>query len=162
MHWHYTGNVHAIEDFGLLLKAAARESERQINDLLRPVGVTAAQAEALEVLAERGPLSLAELGGLLVAEGGHPSRLVDRMVTGGLVRRNEASDDRRRVELTVTAKGRELSERAKQAKREYGAAVMAKLARADLDAARAVLEALLRETPLGVTVAERRRYAPRK
>lgn len=152
----------AIEDFGLLLKAAAREAERQINDLLRPVGVTAAQAEALEVLAERGPLSLAELGGLLVAEGGHPSRLVDRMVTGGLVQRQEASDDRRRVELTVTAKGRELGERAKQVKREYGAAAVAKVAGADLDAARVVLEALLRETPLGATVAERRRYAPRK
>jgi MarR family transcriptional regulator, organic hydroperoxide resistance regulator len=149
--------VHPIEEFGLLLKAAARETERQINDLLRPLGVTAAQAEALEVLAERGPLSLAELGGLLVAEGGHPSRLVDRMVASGLVQRREAADDRRRVELTVTARGRRLGDRAKQVKRGYGANTAAKLAGTDLATARAVLEALLHETALGAIVVERRR-----
>jgi MarR family transcriptional regulator, organic hydroperoxide resistance regulator len=148
--------VHAIEEFGLLLKAAARETERQINDLLRPLGITSAQAEALEVLAAREPLSLAELGGLLVAEGGHPSRLVDRMVAAGWVQRRAASDDRRRVALTVTRQGRELGERAKQIKRGYGAGTAAKLADADLTAARTALEALLHGTPLGATVAERR------
>lgn len=150
--------MHAIEEFGLLLKAAARETERQINDLLRPLGITAAQAEALEVLAAREPLSLAELGGLLVAEGGHPSRLVDRMVAAGLVDRRAASNDRRRVELTVTPQGRELGMRAKQIKRSYGASTAAKLDNANLTAACTALKALLHDTPLGATVTERRQH----
>jgi DNA-binding MarR family transcriptional regulator len=153
---HYIGVVRGVEEFGLLLKAAAREAERQINDVLRPLGITSSQAEALEVLAERGPMSLAELGGLLVAEGGHPSRLVDRMVTAGLVERHPAPDDRRRIELTVTAHGRALGSSAKQLKRDFGKATAVKLNTADLAATVHALEAFLDDTPLAATVAKRR------
>jgi DNA-binding MarR family transcriptional regulator len=48
----------------------------------------------------------------LVAEAGHPSRLVDRLVEAGLVERRTAGEDRRRVELALTAKGRRLERRA--------------------------------------------------
>ncbi len=125
--------------------------------MLRPLGVTASQAEALEVITASGPLSLAELGALLVAEGGHPSRLVDRMVAAGLVERAGAAADRRRLELTVTARGREIAVHAKRLKNEFGRATAAKLHDADLAAANAALEKFLAGTQLGATVAERRR-----
>ena len=52
---------------------------------LRPLGVTPAQAEVLQVLADRQPLTLTGLGELLVSESGtNPSRLTGRLVTAGL------------------------------------------------------------------------------
>lgn len=95
----------------MLVKAAQRELERRSNDVMRPLGLTAAQADALTVIAQAGPLSLKALGELLIAEAGHPSRLVDRLVEAGLVTRQAAGDDRRRVELSLTAEGRRLEER---------------------------------------------------
>jgi hypothetical protein len=45
---------------------------------LRPLGVTPAQAEVLQVLADRQPLTLTGFGELLVCESGtNPSRLID-------------------------------------------------------------------------------------
>jgi MarR family transcriptional regulator, organic hydroperoxide resistance regulator len=88
------------------VKAAQRELERRMNDAMRPLGLTGAQADALVVIGQAGPLSLQELGELLIAEAGHPSRLVDRLVEAGLVDRRPAEDDRRRIVLSLTGVGR--------------------------------------------------------
>ncbi|MEV6104298.1 MarR family transcriptional regulator [Streptomyces sp. NPDC051940] len=97
-----------VEEIRYLVLAAQREGNRRLAQGLRPLGVTPAQAEVLRLLAERQPLTLSGLGTLLVCESGtNPSRLVDRLVTAGLVRREEGSRDRRRVELTLTAAGHE-------------------------------------------------------
>jgi DNA-binding MarR family transcriptional regulator len=103
--------VDAIEEFRYLVLAVQREGNRAFAAGLRPLGITPAQAEALRVLAERAPLSLSELGGLLICEtGGSPSRLVDRLVAIGLVSRDTGTD-RRSVRLELTAKGTELAQR---------------------------------------------------
>ncbi|MFC4110189.1 MarR family winged helix-turn-helix transcriptional regulator [Micromonospora zhanjiangensis] len=145
-----------LEEIGLLLRAATRESDRRLNDLLREVGITASQAEALQLLDRWGPMSLRELGGLLVAEGGHPSRLVDRMVSAGLVARRPAEHDRRQVELVATAHGRALVERVRERKGIYRAWLEGQLAGMDLPSVRAFFEAYLAGTPLGETVRLRR------
>src|SRR5207249_3081438 len=100
--------VDPLFEFALSIKAIQREIERRTNEVLQPLGVTAAQADALAVIAQAGPVSLGELGDLLIAEGGHPSRLVDRLVEAGLVERRAADSDRRRIELSLTARGRRL------------------------------------------------------
>ena len=75
---------------------------------MRPLGVTPVRAEVLQVnLADRQPLTLTGLGELLVCESGtNPSRLIDRLVTAGLVRRAESGQDRPQVELSLTPAGR--------------------------------------------------------
>ena len=146
----------AIEDFGLLVKALAREADRRINDLLRPLGITASQAEALQLLDLYGPLSLGELGTLLIAEGGHPSRLVDRLVASGLLLRETVSADRRRIEISCTPQGRELARAARARKETFRAWVRDQLTGLDLATATALLEACLRDTLLGETVRQRR------
>ena len=93
------------------IKAAQRELERRQNEAMRPLGLTGAQADALVVIGQAGPLSLTELGDLLIAEAGHPSRLVDRLVEAGFVERRPAQGDRRRVELSLTSRGRRLKKR---------------------------------------------------
>ena len=98
-------------ELAMSIKAAQRELERRQNEAMRPLGLTGAQADALVVIGQAGPLSLNELGDLLIAEAGHPSRLVDRLVEAGLVERRPAVEDRRRVELSLTARGRRLQKR---------------------------------------------------
>ena len=95
-------------ELAILVKAGQRELERRGNEVMQPLGLTAAQADALTVIASAGPLSLKDLGELLIAEAGHPSRLVDRLVEAGLVERRVPDEDRRRIEITVTPRGREL------------------------------------------------------
>src|SRR4051812_40828340 len=107
----YPSRVDPLLEFALSAKAISRELERRVNEAMAPLGITAAQADALVVIGQAGPLALKELGDLLIAEAGHPSRLVDRLVESGLVERRAASDDRRRVVLSLTAKGRRLEKR---------------------------------------------------
>lgn len=145
-----------LEELGLLLRAATRESDRRLNDQLRPVGITASQAEALQILARWGPMSLNELGVLLVAEGGHPSRLVDRMVTAGLVERRAGIQDRRRVELAPTARGREVVDEVRAGKSAFRDWLRDQLEGRDFAPVREYLEAYLAGTPLGETVRLRR------
>jgi MarR family transcriptional regulator, organic hydroperoxide resistance regulator len=108
--------VDALYELALLVKAGQRELERRTNEVMRPLGLTAAQADALAIIGQAGPLSLKELGELLIAEAGHPSRLVDRLVEAGLVERCPAADDRRQIELSLTRKGRELEGRVEEAR----------------------------------------------
>ncbi len=98
------------EELRYAILALQREGNRSLAAALKPLGVTPAQAEVIRVLDEREPLSLAGLGELLICESGTgPSRLVDRLVGDGLVRRTVGETDRRSVTLVLTARGRELS-----------------------------------------------------
>ena len=113
----------AIEEFRYLVLAVQREGNRAFAAGLRPLGLTPAQAEALRVLAERAPLSLSELGGLLICEtGGSPSRLVDRLVAVGLVSR-DVGTDRRSIRLELTTRGTELARQVAIAEDELYAAI---------------------------------------
>jgi DNA-binding MarR family transcriptional regulator len=108
--------VDPLYELALLVKAGQRELERRANEVMRPLGLTAAQADALAVIGQAGPLSLKDLGELLIAEAGHPSRLIDRLVDAGLVERRPGAEDRRQVELSLTPRGRELESRVQEAR----------------------------------------------
>jgi len=98
------------EELRYLILAIQREGNRLLAAELRPLGVTPSQAEVLRVLADHQPLTLLGLGEFLVCEtGGSPSRLVDRLVAAGLVRRNTDPADRRQITLTLTEHGQRLS-----------------------------------------------------
>ncbi|NUS44272.1 MAG: MarR family transcriptional regulator [Mycobacteriaceae bacterium] len=128
-------------------KAVSREMERRLNDAMRPLGVTGPQAEAIVIIGAHEPMALKELGTRLIAEAGHPSRLVDRLVDGGHVRRRVPDDNRRKVELTLTARGRALVPRILQARAtimEWSAQV---LGDCDLPAALSALHAILGGDP---------------
>ena len=98
-------------ELALLVKAGHQGLQRQINEAMRPLGISGPQSEAISVIGQAGPLSLKELGGLLVAESGHPSRLVDRLVAAGFVERRAHESDGRRIELTLTRRGRAMERR---------------------------------------------------
>jgi len=97
------------EEIRYLILATQREGNRTLVEALRPLGITPSQAEALRILQEFQPLSLVELGELLVCEAGSPSRLVAGLVDAGLVERTTSTADARKVTLMVTKKGQEVA-----------------------------------------------------
>jgi DNA-binding MarR family transcriptional regulator len=101
--------VQLAEEIRYLLLAVQREGNRMLSEALRPLDLTPAQAEVLRVLQDHQPLSLVELGELLVCEQGSPSRLVAGMVTAGLVERVPSSRDGRYITLTLTKRGQQLA-----------------------------------------------------
>ena len=143
-------------ELALSVNAGHRELERVMNEAMRPLGITAAQADALTVIGQAGPLSLKELGALLIAEAGHPSRLVDRLVEAGLVERRPAGGDRRRVELTLSPQGRRLEQRIAATREDVLQLARQLLGDRDPGPALDVLRHLLEQTPYGELIARRR------
>jgi MarR family transcriptional regulator, organic hydroperoxide resistance regulator len=153
--------VDPLLELAMSVKAAQRELERRQNEAMRPLGLTAAQADALLVIGQAGPLSLNELGDLLIAEAGHPSRLVDRLVEADLVQRRPAEDDRRRVDLSLTPRGRRLQKRivaARESVLELGHALVGDR---DLEPTLDLFREMLKVTPFAELI-ERRRQLERR
>src|SRR5437588_12320849 len=123
---------------------------------MRPLGLTGPQADALVVIGQAQPIALKDLGQLLIAEAGHPSRLVDRLVEAGLVERRAAEDDRRRIELTVTPAGRRLARRVEKARQDLFDASRPHVDEKRVVATTGVLRQLLEGTPAGELIARRR------
>ena len=70
--------------------------------------VTLPQYRALWVLAARGPQGTAELAAELAVNPSTATRMCDRLVRKGLIRRHRQAGDRRSVRITLTAAGRDL------------------------------------------------------
>ena len=147
--------VDPLFEFALSLKAMQRELERRMNDAMRPLGLTAAQADALVVIGQAGPLSLKDLGELLIAEAGHPSRLVDRLVDAGFVERRTGGVDRRRVELSLTRRGHALEKRILRARDEVLQLARELIGDRDLGPALEVIRELVQFTPYAELIARR-------
>jgi DNA-binding MarR family transcriptional regulator len=70
--------------------------------------VTLTQYRSLVVLASRGPQSMAALAEAVAVTPATASRMCDRLVKKGLIRRRSDRHDRRAVRLALTATGRHL------------------------------------------------------
>ena len=148
--------MHPAEELRYLLLAAQREGNRAFARRLRPLGLTPSQAEVLRLLDERQPLSLPGLGELRVCESGtNPSRLVDRLVTTGLVRRNVAEHDRRNVELSLTDDGRTAAGRVAEVEAELYQFIDGALGDRDPSSITDFLWALVADRPAGDALSRR-------
>jgi MarR family transcriptional regulator, organic hydroperoxide resistance regulator len=143
-------------ELAITVKAAQRELERVTNEAMKPLGVTGPQADAITVIGQAGPLSLKELGDLLIAEAGHPSRLVDRLVEAGLVERRTAGDDRRRIELMLTSKGRRLEKRILAVREQIRELALTVLGDRDIEPTLELLRHMLQVSPLAQVIERRR------
>lgn len=149
-------SLESLEELSLLIKAVYRESERQFSEALGTSNITPAQAEVLLVLLQAEPMSLGELGNYLIAEGGHPSRLVDRLVQSGYVERRSAVDDRRRLELSLTEQGRAQAQQITDIKQKMLAAARPLMKRYDIESMKDLLKAYLQGSRWAKTVEMRR------
>jgi DNA-binding MarR family transcriptional regulator len=137
------------EELRYLVLGAQREGNRIVADLLRPLGLTPSQAEVLRVLLHSGRMSLIDVGSRLVCESGSPSRLVDGMVSSGLIERIQATDDRRRIELSLTEEGRRKARAARKAEHKLHLLIEALVPAEDLAAASRVLWLFVEGRPAG-------------
>jgi DNA-binding MarR family transcriptional regulator len=92
----------------------------------------------------------------VIAEAGHPSRLVDRLVESGWVERREAKDDRRRVVLSLTPTGQELETQATETRQQLLELGHATIGDRDLQAAIDVLRDLLQFSAFAKLLERRR------
>lgn len=85
--------------------ALLRESHR----LFRPYGLTGAQYNVINILADRPQgMSQRELGDLLVVDRSNVTGLLDRLEKAGWVQRTDHPEDRRIHQVLLTAEGRRL------------------------------------------------------
>ncbi len=80
--------------------------------------VTLPQYRALVVLASRGPRMIREIAEELGVNPSTGTRMCDRLVRKGLIRRSRTPQDRRAVRLTLTAAGRHLIDEVTRRRRE--------------------------------------------
>jgi MarR family transcriptional regulator, organic hydroperoxide resistance regulator len=139
--------VDPLFELAIAVKAAQRELERRMNEAVQHLGLTAAQADAISVIGLAEPVSLKDLGELLIAEAGHPSRLVDRLVDAGFVDRSVADGDRRRVELSLTAAGRRMRTRIEKARGDVLELGRQLVGERDIEPVLALLRELLEVSP---------------
>lgn len=81
---------------------------RSLADLDDAEDVTLTQFRSLVVLASRGPQGMASLAEALGVTPPTASRLCDRLVRKGLIRRRTDRNDRRQVRIALTDAGRHL------------------------------------------------------
>jgi MarR family transcriptional regulator, organic hydroperoxide resistance regulator len=139
----------------LLILAAQRQGSRLLTEGLRAATLTPAQFEVLEVLDQHAPLTLVELGRLLVCETGSPSRLVDSLVQRNLVAREPGQHDRRVVVLRLTPAGATTLADGRATMAAMESFVTERLATTERDQLARLLRKLLHDTPAGDAVAAR-------
>jgi DNA-binding MarR family transcriptional regulator len=83
------------------------------------------------ILAGEAPQSATAVAADLGVHPSNATRTCDRLVAGGLLSRQQAEDDRRRVELTLTESGRRLVDQVMEHRRARVAAIMAGMSRTD-------------------------------
>ena len=107
---HFTpDNFHNCH-LGLLLGRAAILKDRIIDTHMEPHGITAAQFKVLIIMAQFGVDTPSELCRNLSLDSGSMTRMLDRLEQKGLLCRQRSEQDRRQVQLVLTADGQRLAD----------------------------------------------------
>jgi DNA-binding MarR family transcriptional regulator len=144
------------EELRFLILAAQREGSRGLSAALAPLELTPAQAEVVRCLADHEPMSLRELGAMLVCESGSPSRLVDSMVKREIVTRTEDAADRRSVTLMLTAEGKRLDRAVRKVEEALYRQIGGQLGAETINKALALLRPLVAGSAGGEAIARRK------
>jgi MarR family transcriptional regulator, multiple antibiotic resistance protein MarR len=94
------------DSIGFLLQRARMEILDDLDRELEPLDITAAQFVILVRLSEENVGSAAGLCRGVSYDPGAMTRMIDRLEKKGLVRRVRRADDRRKVDLELTAEGK--------------------------------------------------------
>jgi DNA-binding MarR family transcriptional regulator len=127
-----------IETSALVMRRVRSEARRAGTG-----GLSFTEMRALGCLHHTPGLSLSEVSEFLGIGAPTTSKAVDDMVREGLVRRETAAEDRRRVTLHVTKEGRKALEVAATPARRHIAELLATLAPADLETVERAMEIML-------------------
>lgn len=100
--------IHALAYFNLLKTGSFLEEI--IKKALKPLNLTHAQLNALYILFEEdpNPVSATELKTKILVSNPDVTRLLDRLVNKGYVRRETCTENRRKIDISLTEPGRKL------------------------------------------------------
>ncbi|GAA5066712.1 MarR family winged helix-turn-helix transcriptional regulator [Nocardia callitridis] len=93
--------------------------------------ITIPQFRTLVILSSRGPANVATLAGSLNVQPSTATRMVDRLVAGGLLDRRTNPNSRREQIVALTGRGRQVVDTATARRRDEIAAVAARMPLAD-------------------------------
>ena len=113
-----------IEPLTQLLTRAAHAVTAQVESVLKPEGLTIDQWLVIEALATRKGLTMAALASHTTATGPTLTRVVDRLVTTATVYREVDPDDRRKVRVYLSPRGRATHKRVATKVREVERALL--------------------------------------
>lgn len=94
------------------LYACAKEIVRRYTPLLEPLGLTYTQYIAMMVMWEHKSISVRDMGKLLFLDSGTLTPMLKKMEKADWIQRKRSESDERMVILTLTAKGKELHDKA--------------------------------------------------
>ncbi len=109
----YRGNaaeVRALNTFIKLMRATDALGGSLARALASEADLTMSQFGVLEALLHLGPLSQGDICHKLLLSGSNITTVIDNLEKRQLVRRERRTDDRRVVEVSLTAKGRHVIE----------------------------------------------------
>jgi DNA-binding MarR family transcriptional regulator len=95
----------AEESVGYLMKRIGQSVVHQVDKRLNLHGLTSAQWGPLMRLRKAGPCTVADLARWLQLDAGAMTRLLDRLEAKGLCKRVRSTEDRRVVQVELTAEG---------------------------------------------------------
>jgi MarR family 2-MHQ and catechol resistance regulon transcriptional repressor len=109
---HYQGEEKVVQALNLFIKLtrAAESVNAELKARNSMGGLTISQFGTLETLYFLGPLTQGEIGRKLLKSSGNMTLVIDNLERDGLVRRERSDEDRRRVLIHLTYKGRRLIE----------------------------------------------------
>ena len=94
-----------------LVKQVELAVRAQLDDLLRPAGITASQYTALTALERQADLTSAQLARSSFVTAQSMADMVTSLAEQGVISRRRDPSDRRRLVLSLTARGRRMLER---------------------------------------------------
>jgi DNA-binding MarR family transcriptional regulator len=109
-----------------LLVAISARSIGQVDD-----SITIPQFRTLVILSNRGSINLATLASLLGVQPSATGRMVDRLVSAGLIDRLPHPTSRRELLATLTKRGRDVVRRVTEHRRAEIAGIVEKMPQAD-------------------------------
>ena len=115
-------DVEAVMLAARVLVAVSAQSVSEVEDV-----VTLPQLRVLVMVASRGPLNLGAVAAGLGVHSSNATRVVDRLVGGGLLDRSDDPTDRRNLVLELTGAGRELVDRVMHHRRAAIAEILSRM-----------------------------------
>ena len=111
-------SIHALAYFNLLKTGSWIED--RIKKALKPHNLTHAQLNALYILFENhpDPVSANEVKEKILVSNPDVTRLLDRLVSKGYVRREICAENRRKIDISLTDPGKELFLKAHRSAKE--------------------------------------------
>ncbi len=140
----YRAETYRVEDsVGFMITRLRSALFATVDREVAPWGVSSAQAAILIYIAHGRGNRAADIARDYSYDTGSMTRMIDRLVKKGLLRRVRDSEDRRAMLLELTAKGRKLTERLPEVAARTLNGLLKGFSRAELDRLKGLLARML-------------------